>query len=92
MSKAMNQVYEQAAAGQPVPPPAADPAPPLAANAFENAIAIALVISVLGIVFGAALARFGWQGGLIAVWPAFVVAGGAGCACQEVFRRVQRPR
>lgn len=93
MSKATDQIFEPA---PPVPsalPSAARAGAASAApNAAEGAIAIALAISVLGIVFSFALGRFGWQGGLIAVWPALTAAGGAGCACQEIIRRLQRTR
>lgn len=57
------------------------------ARRIEAALTIAAALVLAGLVLGLAITRFGWAGGLIGVWPAVALGGGAGCACQEVMRR-----
>jgi hypothetical protein len=97
MSALMDQVYESAAGSPPsavarLPPPA-DSAP---ASPLETSLIVVVSLAMAGAVFGFALERFGWAGLLIATWPAFALAGGFGCLCQDLLqrasRRVRRPR
>lgn len=88
MSALMDQVYEAEAAFHP-PPASGGPASDtdVGDRRLESAVVVILSIGMAGLVFGFALTRFGWAGLLIATWPAFALAGGFGCLCQDLIRR-----
>lgn len=88
MSALMDQAYESEAASPPSPVLPHHPAPDVRAHRLEAALVILASLAVGGGVFGFALARFGWTGLLIATWPAFALAGGFGCLCHDIIRRV----
>lgn len=87
MSALIDQAYEAESASCPSPAPCAPPPVVDVRNRrLEGFVVIMASLSVAGLIFGFALTRFGWAGLLIATWPAFALAGGFGCLCQDLIR------